>query len=47
MEVETGVMCLQAEEHQDAQQPSLDGRATRGGFSSEPLERTKPAAAGL
>lgn len=47
MEVETGAMCLQAEEHQDGQQPSLDGRATRDGFSSEPPERTKPGAAGL
>ena len=47
MELETGVMCLQAEEHQDGQQPSLDGRETRGGFSSEPPERTRPAAAGL
>lgn len=47
MEVETGVMCLQAEEHQDGQQPALDGRETRGGFSSKPPERTKPTAAGL
>ena len=47
MEAETGVMCIQAEEHQHGQQPSLDGRETRGGCSSEPPERTKPAAAGL